>query len=442
MRSRVCFDAVHSDRLRLLIEYGMLTGLHYFGGARDQRQMIQRVGTIEGTFTRCFDMFILGHAPILACWLWFFVTASRALIFASLPLLVRWFLGIAPEFDPLLRYSPENLLRYLPEFHHFLVLARNLLRYSPGPFSGTRPELFRYLPEAFSVLARNLLQYSPGPFSSTRPEPFRYSPEPFFGTRPDPSPVFARTLLRYSPGAFSVLARSLLLYSPEAFSVLARTLLWYLPKPFSGNCPNPSPVLARSFFGTCPNPSPVLARRLLWYSPGAFSVLARTLLRCLPEPFSSTRPELFRYLLEPFSGTCPEPSPVLAQSFFGTFPNPSPVLAWTFFQYSAEAFSVLARTLLQHSPRLFSGTCPDSTFFFGTCPNRIPNLSRHCDRVSLYLFPASYLYPIVHSEHSIKVSRFFATGSTGWHPVRPVGIRFDRLAFGLAGSTGSSSQPV
>ena len=34
MRSRVCFDAVHSDRLRLLIEYGMLTGLHYFGGYR------------------------------------------------------------------------------------------------------------------------------------------------------------------------------------------------------------------------------------------------------------------------------------------------------------------------------------------------------------------------------------------------------------------------
>ena len=31
MRSHVCFDAVHSDKLRLLIEYGMSTGLHYFG---------------------------------------------------------------------------------------------------------------------------------------------------------------------------------------------------------------------------------------------------------------------------------------------------------------------------------------------------------------------------------------------------------------------------
>ncbi|XP_034695730.1 uncharacterized protein LOC117921893 [Vitis riparia] len=43
----------------------------YLSQARDQRQTIQTVGTIEGTFTRCFDMFILGHAPVLACWLWF-----------------------------------------------------------------------------------------------------------------------------------------------------------------------------------------------------------------------------------------------------------------------------------------------------------------------------------------------------------------------------------
>ena len=32
MRSRVCFDAVHSNKLRLLIEYGMLTSLHCFRG--------------------------------------------------------------------------------------------------------------------------------------------------------------------------------------------------------------------------------------------------------------------------------------------------------------------------------------------------------------------------------------------------------------------------
>ncbi|KAL6331950.1 hypothetical protein AAG906_020301 [Vitis piasezkii] len=49
----------------------------------------------------------------------FVIKASRALVFASLLLLVRWFLGIAPEFDPLLRYSPG--------FYHFPVLARTLL---------------------------------------------------------------------------------------------------------------------------------------------------------------------------------------------------------------------------------------------------------------------------------------------------------------------------
>ena len=36
----------------------------------DQRQMIQRVGTVKNVFAWCFDMFILGHTPILACWLW------------------------------------------------------------------------------------------------------------------------------------------------------------------------------------------------------------------------------------------------------------------------------------------------------------------------------------------------------------------------------------
>ena len=34
MRSHVCFDVVHSNRLRLLIEYGMSTGLHCFGEYR------------------------------------------------------------------------------------------------------------------------------------------------------------------------------------------------------------------------------------------------------------------------------------------------------------------------------------------------------------------------------------------------------------------------
>ena len=34
MRSRVCFDSVHSNRLRLLIEYKMSTGLHFLGEYR------------------------------------------------------------------------------------------------------------------------------------------------------------------------------------------------------------------------------------------------------------------------------------------------------------------------------------------------------------------------------------------------------------------------
>ena len=129
------------------------------------------------------------------------------------------------------------------------------------------------------------------------------------------------------------------------FPVLARTLLWYLPGAF--------PILGRSFFGTCPKPSPVLARTLLQYSPGAFSVLARTLLRYLPGTFSGTRLD---------------PSPVLARilPIFGTRPDS------TIFRYLPEPFS-------------------------GTCHNQIPNLSRHRDRVSFYLSPASYLYPIVHS---------------------------------------------
>uniref|UniRef100_F6HJ08 Uncharacterized protein n=1 Tax=Vitis vinifera TaxID=29760 RepID=F6HJ08_VITVI len=178
-----------------------------------------------------------------------------------------------------------------PEFHHFPILTRTLLRYSPGPLSGTRLDFTR----------------------------FRYLPGTFFGTRPDPSPVLAWSFFDTRPDPSSVLARIL-------------------------------PV-----FGTCPEPSPVLARTLLRYSP------------------------------EPFSGTCPKPSPVLAQ---------------TLFRYSPEfyPFSVLARI-----PPFF-GTRPDSIVFrylpepfSGTCPDQIPNLSQHRDRVSFSLSGASCLDPIVHS---------------------------------------------
>ncbi|RVW86545.1 hypothetical protein CK203_045624 [Vitis vinifera] len=193
----------------------------YLPQARYQRQMIQTVGTIEGTFTRCIlfhlamlwaSEFELGHNSFLSPLVTFVfdfclfesfvgnpeshigaypfvIKASRALVFASYSLLVRWFLGIALEFD-------------------------SLFRYSPGPFFGTCPNSH-----------------------------FRYLPEPFSGTCPEPSPVLARTLLRYSPGAFSV---------------LARTLLQYLPGPFLDTCPNPSPVLTRipPFFRYLPELDP------------------------------------------------------------------------------------------------------------------------------------------------------------------------------------------
>ena len=212
-----------------------------------------------------------------------------------------------------------------------------------------------------------------------------------------PSPVLARIppfFFRYSPGPFSGTR-------PHPSSILARTLLRYLPGPFFGTCSNPSPVLVRSFFSTCLNPSPVLARNLLRYSLEDFSVLARTLLWYLPGTFSGTRldpsPVLARIL--PIFGTRPD-SRYLPEPFSGTCPEPSPVLARTLFRYSPEfyPFSVLARIL-----PVF-GTRPDSTIFrylpepfSGTCPDQIPNLSRHRDRVSFYLSPASCLDPIVHS---------------------------------------------
>ncbi|KAL6312487.1 hypothetical protein AAG906_012083 [Vitis piasezkii] len=168
-----------------------------------------------------------------------------------------------------------------------------------GPFSGTRPELFRYLPEAFSLelfrslpnpsrTCRNLLPDSLT-LSQTRILPALDST--IFQTA-DPSPDSDFTLFRYRrpfSDTASSLSHSPSFFSPEPsrlgpFSqvlagfypllVLARTFsdtrtFWYLPEPFSG---------------TCPEPSPVLARTLLRYSPEfySFSVLALTLFRYSP----------------------------------------------------------------------------------------------------------------------------------------------------------------
>ena len=186
------------------------------------------------------------------------------------------FLGFSILVGTLSRYLPGPLfgtrtdpypvlIRILP----FLVLARTLLRYSPGfylsryssgPFFGSP----RFNP--FSVLSRTLSRYSPVPFLDTLPDPFLVLDGPFSGTRRNPSPVLARTFLRYSPRFY--LSR----YSPDHFPVLARTLFWYSPEPFSGTLPEPFPVLTqilplsqdslRYFSNTRLDPSPVLTRIL------------------------------------------------------------------------------------------------------------------------------------------------------------------------------------
>nr|CAN65083.1 hypothetical protein VITISV_012371 [Vitis vinifera] len=228
MRSRVCFDAVHSDRLRLLIEYGMLTGLHYFGGYRGHLLVV------PGHHTGAYPFVIMFGGSSASC--------------PSLIARIPPFSGTCP--------NPSLVLAQIPPFSDTLldpspVLVRTLLRYSPRPFYGARPD---------SIIFR----YSPGPFSGARPDftLFWYSPGPFSGIRPD------STLLRYSSGAFSVFARTLLRYSPGAFSVLARTLLRYLPRTFFGTRPDSTifRYLPEPFSGTCLDQIPNLSRHHDWVS--------------------------------------------------------------------------------------------------------------------------------------------------------------------------------
>ena len=95
----------------------------------------------------------------------------------------------------------------LPSFSSVVPRHRARVRSPIPPFSGTRPN-------PSPVLARTLLRYSPGALSVLARTLFRYLPEPFSGTRPEPSLVLVRTLLWYSPGFhhFSVLSRTLLRY--------------------------------------------------------------------------------------------------------------------------------------------------------------------------------------------------------------------------------------
>ena len=109
----------------------------------------------------------------------------------------------------LTRIPPFHVLtRILP----FPVLTRILLsQYSPGShLSGTCLDFYLSGTRPYSTLSR----YSPEPFSGTRPYPtfpiptrtlLRYSSESHLsGTHPDPSSVLVRIIhFRYSPGPFS-----------------------------------------------------------------------------------------------------------------------------------------------------------------------------------------------------------------------------------------------
>ncbi|WJZ99862.1 hypothetical protein VitviT2T_018274 [Vitis vinifera] len=255
MRSRVCFDAFHSNKLHLLIEVWDADRALFLKGYRGSHIAFPfrlftfgpRSETDDAKSRDC------PGPPPLAVFLGFSILVGTLSRYLPGPL-------FGTRTDPY-----PVLIRILP----FLVLARTLLRYSPGfylsryssgPFFGSP----RFNP--FSVLSRTLSRYSPVPFLDTLPDPFLVLDGPFSGTRRNPSPVLARTFLRYSPRFY--LSR----YSPDHFPVLARTLFWYSPEPFSGTLPEPFPVLTqilplsqdslRYFSNTRLDPSPVLTRIL------------------------------------------------------------------------------------------------------------------------------------------------------------------------------------
>ena len=175
-------------------------------------------------------MFILGHTPsffvllCLASFFWVFRYWPGFYLFRYSP---KPFFGTRPNPSPVLARiwpfsgtcpdpSPElaqTFFRYLPRFY---------------PFPGTRPD------PSF-VLARTFLRYSLGFY----PSPvlvwtlFRYSPRPFSGTRPDCTPfsVLARTLFWYSFGPFFGTCPNLI---PRLYRILQYSLGYDF---FSSTCP-------------------------------------------------------------------------------------------------------------------------------------------------------------------------------------------------------------
>ena len=153
-----------------------------------------------------------------------------------------------PPFQILAR----TFLGYSPEFRISLVLAHiSTFRHSPGPFSDTSSD---------PILSR----YSPEPFSGTRPDFYFSGTRPDFylsGTRPDFFFFFlALTRILPFPGT-----------RPNFSMVLAR-----IP-PFSGTRPDfhisgtrPDPTFSSTcldFYFSGPCPDSTLSR----YSPGSFS---------------------------------------------------------------------------------------------------------------------------------------------------------------------------
>ncbi|RVW25138.1 hypothetical protein CK203_110587 [Vitis vinifera] len=262
---------LRTQGLRLLIEYGMLTGLHYFGGYRGSHIVFPFSLLASG-------MLPSWHVGFGSLYMYAGIPFRLAMLWTS-----KFELGHNSFLSPLVTFVTLSY-RGIPHSFHLLVvfdfwLLRVICWQSLDVILGHTPLL------SCSVVPRHRAQFD-RPNSTIfwySPGAFRYLPEPFSGTCPETSPVLVRTLLRYSPEfyPFPVLARNRLRYSPGAFL-----------------------VLARSFSGTCPN-----------------------LLRYLPGTFSGTRPNFprFRYSrrILPVSGTRPDPSPVLARILpvFGNRPD-------------------------------------------------------------------------------------------------------------------------
>ncbi|KAL6322799.1 hypothetical protein AAG906_019068 [Vitis piasezkii] len=310
------------------------------------------------TFARCFDTFILGHAPILACWLWFLcmyagIPSCLAMLWALEfeGVHIRAYLIHCPGHSPFFSSVNGDCDFLLVIYRHFLVLHQGI------PLSFFMMEVFNFwLLRVISWQSLDIIlgaylfviKFGGSPASRLNSIPcstcFQYSPG-FY-----PFSVFARTLLRYSPGfyPFSIgltLLQDYGFYPFRYWTFLAGFHYFsdllnpsrFSPEfyPFSVLASNPSPILG--FY-------PLRIRTLLRYSPDS------TLFQDLPKPFSYTRLDstLFRCLPKPFSvgpdSTCfipPFPKSRPDSTHFGSWPAP----------FSDTCRILPARTYLEPSTR-------------------------------------------------------------------------------------------